>query len=88
MKYYQFIINCLVLSITALLPTGYAAQKTAGELSITPYVFENSKQEKVDAEFGELTVPENRKIRNSRLIKLGFVRLKPRPRIRDLRSFI
>ncbi len=43
---------------------------------MNPYIFENSKKEKIDAEFGKLTVPENRTNPNSRLIELTFVRFK------------
>lgn len=51
-------------------------QQKAGGLKIEPYVFENSKKEKVDAEFGRLFVPENRNNPRSRLIELAFVRFK------------
>lgn len=48
----------------------------AGDLKIEPYVFENSKKEKLAAEFGRLSVPENRNNPQSRLIELAFVRFK------------
>lgn len=50
----------------------------AGDLKIEPFVFENSKKEKIDAEFGRLLVPENRRNSHSsrRLIELAFVRFK------------
>ena len=48
----------------------------AGDLKIEPYVFENSKKEKVDAEYGHLFVPENRSNPQSRLVELVFVRFK------------
>lgn len=51
-------------------------QQKAGDIRIEPYVFENSKKEKVDAEFGRLYVPENRNNPRSRLIELAFVRFK------------
>lgn len=47
-----------------------------GNLTIEPYVFENSKKEKVNAEFGRLKVPENRKKKNGKMIELAFVRFK------------
>lgn len=53
-----------------------AQQAKAGDLKIEPYVFENSKKEKIDAEFGRLLVPENRRSPRSRLIELAFVRFK------------
>lgn len=48
----------------------------SGDLKLEPYVFENAKGEKIEAEFGRLTVPENRQKPNSRLIELAFVRFK------------
>lgn len=53
-----------------------SAQQKAGEVKVTPRVFESASGQKVDAEFGELTVPENRQKRDSRLIQLAFVRFK------------
>ena len=38
--------------------------------------FESVSGQKVDVEFGELTVPENRRSSQSRLIQLAFVRFK------------
>ena len=52
------------------------AQQKVGELKLTPRVFESASGQKVDVEFGELTVPENRQKPNSRLIQLAFVRFK------------
>lgn len=52
------------------------AQQKAGDLKIEKRVFESASGQKVDVEFGRLTVPENRKKRNSRLIELAFVRFK------------
>jgi pimeloyl-ACP methyl ester carboxylesterase len=53
-----------------------AAQSRAGELKIEPYAFENSRKERVDAEFGRLYVPENRVNPKSRLLELAFVRFR------------
>jgi pimeloyl-ACP methyl ester carboxylesterase len=53
-----------------------SAQQKAGALKLKPYVFENDKKEKVDAEFGTLLVPENRSNPQSNLIELAFVRFK------------
>ena len=66
------------LAGVVILPAGGVAgqQRKAGDLVITPYVFENSKKEKIDAEFGVLTVPENRRSPRSNLIELAFVRFK------------
>jgi len=52
------------------------AQRRAGEVKITPYVFENSKNEKIAAELGVLLVPENRGKPHGNLIELAFVRFK------------
>jgi len=52
------------------------AQSKAGDLKLTPRVFESAGGEKVDVELGQLTVPENRTRPDSRLIKLAFVRFK------------
>ncbi|MEZ5344615.1 MAG: alpha/beta fold hydrolase [Pyrinomonadaceae bacterium] len=46
------------------------------DLTLEPYVFENSKNEKVNAELGRLKVPENRNSKNSKQIELVFVRFK------------
>lgn len=65
-----------VLVIITMSAAFCPAQQKASDLKIEPYVFENSKKEKVDAEFGRLTVPENRNNPNGRLIELAFVRFK------------
>lgn len=62
-------------ALSLLLVVEVQAQK-AGELKLEPYVFEASNKEKVDAEMGRLTVPENRRNPNSKLIELAFVRFK------------
>src|ERR1044071_6343632 len=61
--------KCVLLIL--FLTTSISAQ-----LKIKPYVFENEKKEKVDAEFGTLLVPENRSNPQSNLIELAFVRFK------------
>ena len=58
------------------LATTICAQPKAGTLKIKPYIFENDKKEKVDAEFGTLLVPENRSNPESNMIELAFVRFK------------
>ena len=70
-------LKLLFVSVIILLPLESAlGQQKAGDLKIEPYVFENSKKEKVDAELGRLLVPENRNNPQSRLIELAFVRFK------------
>ncbi|HLL74601.1 MAG TPA: alpha/beta hydrolase [Pyrinomonadaceae bacterium] len=66
----------LALALFASLAVTAAAQRRAGDLSLRPYVFENAKGEKTDAEFGTLLVPENRRDPRSNLIELAFVRFK------------
>lgn len=71
------IIKFLLVFVIVLMPlTICSGQQKAGDLRIEPYVFENSKKEKVDAEFGKLTVPENRNNPNSRLVQVAFVRFR------------
>ena len=53
-----------------------AQQRQAGDLRLTPYVFENAGGERIDAEFGVLTVPENRRDAQSNLVELAFLRFK------------
>jgi pimeloyl-ACP methyl ester carboxylesterase len=50
--------------------------RKAGDLTFEPYLFETSDGQKIDAEIGRLTVPENRKNPQHKLIELAFVRLK------------
>ncbi|HEV7843961.1 MAG TPA: alpha/beta hydrolase, partial [Pyrinomonadaceae bacterium] len=70
-------MQLLLVVFICLLPLKAAlCQQKAGDLTIRPYVFENSKKEKVDAEFGVLLVPENRQNPRSNLIELAFVRFK------------
>lgn len=66
-----FVLAVILMSMTLCL-----GQQKPGDLKIEPYVFENSKKEKVDAELGRLFVPENRNNPQSRLIELSFVRFK------------
>jgi pimeloyl-ACP methyl ester carboxylesterase len=66
----------MLLAIILLSVVAVVAQHKAGDLTIKPYVFENEKGEKVDAELGVLFVPENRRDPQSNLIELAFVRFK------------
>ncbi len=45
-------------------------------LIIEPYIFENSRNEKVEVEFCRFKVPENRNKVNGKMIELAFVRFK------------
>lgn len=62
-----FLLTCLA--------TDALAQQKAGDLKINSRVFE-ARGEKVDVEFGELSVPENRQKADSRLIQIAFIRFK------------
>ena len=66
----------MFLFLLLLLPTAVLSQSRLGDIKITPGVFESATGQRVDAEFGELTVAENRQNPNSRLIQLAFVRFK------------
>lgn len=75
----NFCINTKLLLTFAIIFASFVictGQQKADDLKIEPYVFENAKKEKVDAEFGKLTVPENRNDPKSRLIEIAFVRFK------------
>lgn len=73
MRVVKFSILLLLLLLAGI---DCPAQSKAGDLRITPRVFESISGEKVDAELGELTVPENREKSDSRLIQIAFVRFK------------
>lgn len=71
--------NILVVLFAVIFSGFFNADSVAqkrGDLKIEPYVFENARREKVDAEMGRLLVPENRRNPRSRLIELAFVRFK------------
>lgn len=69
----KILITFLLLLIAFI---NLPAQQKAGELKLEPYVFEAANGNKVEAERGFLTVPENRKNPKSRLIEITFVRFK------------
>jgi pimeloyl-ACP methyl ester carboxylesterase len=70
------ISKCAWLMLLLLLAAPISAQPKAGALKLKPFTFENSKNEKVESEFGTLLVPENRSDPQSNLIELAFVRFK------------
>jgi pimeloyl-ACP methyl ester carboxylesterase len=53
-------------------------QRTAGNVTVKPIVFEVRDQQKVEAESGQLLVPEKRGPRRSKMISLAFIRFKSR----------
>lgn len=63
-----------IICITAALPI--AAQHHEGDLKLRPQVFISGRGDKVDAEFGTLTVSENRHDPAGNMIELAFVRFK------------
>ncbi len=75
MSFCKYIIFSFFVLSTVTMPSTAHAQK-AGELTIEPYVFESSKKEKIQAEFGRFKVPENRSKKNEKKIELVFVRFK------------
>src|SRR5687768_12532723 len=75
MNLYQRTI-LLALAMVSITFVASAQQKRAGDLTIKPYVFQPQGGEKVDAELGVLTVPENRSDPRSNLIEVAFIRFK------------
>lgn len=73
MKRPTLISFCLLSLFASLL---YGQQPRAGTISFEPYSLKTYDQQEHPAELGKLWVPENRSKSNSRLIQLGFVRLK------------
>ena len=69
-------LSSIILATFLASASSATAQSKAGDLKIQPYVFENSRGEKVDAERGILRVPENRSDPQSNLIELALVRFK------------
>jgi pimeloyl-ACP methyl ester carboxylesterase len=76
MKRSQSVPAVFLALASSLLITVSATAQRAGEMKIEPYIFETAGKVKVDAEFGRLWVPENRRRPDSRLIELAFVRFK------------
>lgn len=76
MKYLVVVHFPLALAIILSSLVVSLGQEKAADLKIEPYVFENAKKEKLEAEIGRLTVPENRRNPKSRLIEIAFVRFK------------
>ena len=66
------LVSVLILACPAI----GLGQGKAGDLTVRPYVFQTLDKQTVDAEFGRLLVPENRRNPQSRLIELVFVRFK------------
>jgi pimeloyl-ACP methyl ester carboxylesterase len=74
MKATLFILFALVF--TLMIDSTRPVSAQTNNLTISPYTFENSKKEKVEAELGRLTVPENRSKKNGKTIEVAFVRFK------------
>jgi pimeloyl-ACP methyl ester carboxylesterase len=71
-----FALSVLIAIVASMTGANIVNQKKAGDLTLQPYVFQSRSGERVDAEIGRLTVPENRKDPNTKLIELVFVRFK------------
>ena len=72
-------LTIALLSLFLVNLTGASAQTPtgkAGDVKIEPRVFQTAGGDKVDAEYGTLLVPENRRNPKSRLLELAFVRFK------------
>lgn len=69
-------MKIVLIVFIIFLTTNLFAQSKARELKLEPFTFEAANANKVEAERGFLTVPENRSKPNSRLIQIAFVRFK------------
>ncbi len=67
---------CCSISFATGPAAPYAFQQKSGDLRLEPYSLVTGRGQKIDAESGWLTVPENRTNPSSRLIEIAFVRLK------------
>ncbi len=71
---------CFSLGLLLALPTGALAQRKPGEVLLERGTLELEPGTRVSYELGTLYVPENRRKPESRLIGVGFARIKaPRP---------
>lgn len=77
-QYLKSLLLALAIAGMLVIVSGnsYAQDVKIGQLKLEPYVFENSKGEKVDTEMGRLVVPENRRVPNGKTIEIAFVRFK------------
>ncbi len=66
----------ITLSYWSIFLSLHAFAQSEPMLNFEPYIFENSKQESVEAEMGTLTVPANRIKTDGRSLQLKFVRFK------------
>lgn len=67
-------LSILLAAVCVFFPVASVAQKKAGELKLEPRVFDGPNGVKFDGAMGTLTVPENRKNPNGRLIDLKFAK--------------
>jgi pimeloyl-ACP methyl ester carboxylesterase len=61
---------------TATFSIANSMQQTAGNLTLKPIVFEVRDKQKIEAEEGQLSVPEKRGGARAKMISLSFVRIK------------
>jgi len=76
MKRSSFVQRVFLALASLLFMRVSAEAQKPGDLKLEPYIFESASKEKVEAEFGRLRVPENRRRPDSRLIEIAFVRFK------------
>ncbi len=76
MAYTRRALLFLCCFLFSLAGTTVAQEKRDGDLTIAPYTFRANNGQEVQAELGRLTVRENRRKPDSRLIELAFVRFK------------
>ena len=68
--------NLLLFAIIHLTLTMTTRAQKVGDIKIAPYTFETNKGQKIEAEFGNIYVPENHAKPSGKLIELAFVRFK------------
>ncbi|HEX9640675.1 MAG TPA: alpha/beta fold hydrolase, partial [Candidatus Krumholzibacteria bacterium] len=66
----------LILAAAVLWPAVPAAADRPGQVTLWPYEFVTKDGQKVEAEMGTLTVPENRRNPSGRMVELAFLRFK------------
>ena len=67
----------LIIMLFSIYPSTLA-QTPPSQVRVEPYLFQTSDGQKIEAELGHLTVPENRHRSRNSMIELAFVRFKSR----------
>jgi pimeloyl-ACP methyl ester carboxylesterase len=68
--------NLLLFAILNLVMNAAVMAQKVGDIKIEPYTFETNKGQKLEAEFGNIYVPERHSNPTRKLIELAFVRFK------------